>query len=63
MEMDTVLVKAHVPRDLKRRAFSALALQEESFSAWLRMQLERLAEAPIVEQKCGEKLAGSETRG
>lgn len=43
--MEHVLVKAFVPRDLKRRAFGVLALQEESFSAWLREQL-----ASFVEQ-------------
>jgi hypothetical protein len=42
--VEQVLVKAFVPRDLKRRAFGRLALQEESFSAWLREQLESFVE-------------------
>ncbi len=42
--MEQVLVKAFVPRDLKRRAFGMLAVQEESFSAWLRAQLESFVE-------------------
>jgi hypothetical protein len=33
-------VKAAIPRDLKRRAFSALALREEKFNRWLQRQLE-----------------------
>jgi hypothetical protein len=47
--VEQVLVKAFVPRDLKRRAFGALAIQEETFSAWLRMQLARL----VDEDNCG----------
>lgn len=45
--MDAVLIKAFVPRELKRRAFSSLALQEETFSAWLRVQLERLVDEDV----------------
>jgi hypothetical protein len=37
---DTVQVKVVLPRALKRRAFSALALREERFSRWLERQLE-----------------------
>jgi len=35
-----VQVKADVPRDLKRRAFAALALREQRFNWWLRTQME-----------------------
>jgi hypothetical protein len=42
--VEQVLVKAFIPRDLKRRAFGVLAIQEESFSAWLRAQLESFVE-------------------
>jgi hypothetical protein len=37
---DIAQVKAAIPRDLKRRAFSALALREEKFNRWLQRQLE-----------------------
>jgi hypothetical protein len=37
---ECVQVKADVPRDLKRRAFAALALREEKFNRWLRIQME-----------------------
>ena len=37
---DDVQVKASVPRDLKRRAFAALALRDEKFNRWLRSQME-----------------------
>jgi hypothetical protein len=33
-------VHASIPRDLKRRAFVALAAREEKFSGWLRQQIE-----------------------
>ena len=35
-------VKATIPRELKRRAFAALALREEKFNGWLRRELEAL---------------------
>ena len=34
-------VKAAIPRDLKRRAFAALALREEKFNRWLQRELEQ----------------------
>ena len=37
---DLVQVHAFLPRPLKRRAFSVLALQERTFSQWLRETLE-----------------------
>jgi hypothetical protein len=37
---DGVQVRAVIPRELKRRAFVALAVREEKFSSWLRNQLE-----------------------
>jgi hypothetical protein len=37
---DSVQIKAVIPRELKRRAFIALAAREEKFSHWLRAQLE-----------------------
>ena len=39
---EVVQVKASVPRDLKRRAFAALALKDEKFNRWLKRQLEQL---------------------
>lgn len=38
--IEIVQVKATIPRELKCRAFSALALRDEKFSRWLRNQLE-----------------------
>jgi hypothetical protein len=37
---DVIQVHAFLPRQLKRRAFSALAQQERRFSHWLRDALE-----------------------
>jgi hypothetical protein len=37
---EVVQIKAEIPRDLKRRAFAALALRDEKFTRWLRLQLE-----------------------
>ena len=37
---DVAQVKAAIPRDLKRRAFAALALREEKFNRWLQRELE-----------------------
>jgi hypothetical protein len=37
---DVIQVHAFLPRQLKRRAFSALAQQERRFSQWLRDALE-----------------------
>ena len=39
-DVDFVQVKAVIPRQLKRRAFLAFAMQDEKFSRWLRRQLE-----------------------
>ena len=41
---DVVQVKAEIPRDLKRRAFSALALRERKFAHWLRDSLQHWVE-------------------
>jgi hypothetical protein len=43
-----VQIKADVPRDLKRRAFAALALREERFNHWLKRQLEELLRALLA---------------
>ena len=37
---ETAQVKAAIPRELKRRAFAALALREEKFKRWLQRELE-----------------------
>jgi hypothetical protein len=37
---DMIQVHAFLPRQLKRRAFGALALREQRFSQWLRDALE-----------------------
>jgi hypothetical protein len=37
---ETAQVKAAIPRELKRRAFAALALREEKFNRWLQKELE-----------------------
>lgn len=37
---ELVQVKAEIPRELKRRTFAALALNDEKFSRWLRVQME-----------------------
>jgi len=39
MMTDRVQVKAEIPRELKRRAFAALALREETFNRWLQRAL------------------------
>jgi hypothetical protein len=39
---DVVQVKAVIPRGLKRRVFSVLALREETFTHWLLEQMEIL---------------------
>ena len=49
---EVVQIKAEIPRDLKRRAFAALALRDEKFTQWLRLQLE--AWLREVEQNAGE---------
>ena len=49
-------IRADVPRDLKRRAFAALALREVKFNRWLRIQMEtwlQQVEEPPQEQ-CDE---------
>jgi hypothetical protein len=40
-----VQVKAAVPRELKRKAFAALALREEKFNRWLERELAALIHA------------------
>jgi hypothetical protein len=42
---DVVQVKAAIPRELKRRAFAALALRDEKFNRWLRSQMETWLQA------------------
>jgi hypothetical protein len=42
---EVVQVKAMIPRALKRQAFSALALRDENFSGWVRVQLEQWVHA------------------
>ena len=60
-----VQVKADVPRDLKRRAFAALALREEKFNRWLRTQMETLLQEveEELQESSDERLVGSATRG
>jgi hypothetical protein len=52
--MDVVPVKAYIPRDLRRQAFSQFALRDMTFSAWVRAHLTQwLAEtgtAPVEGQ-------------
>jgi hypothetical protein len=51
---DVIQVHAFLPRQLKRRAFSALAQQERKFSHWLRDALEewlREVEQPRATQE------------
>ncbi len=62
---ECVQVKAAVPRDLKRRAFAALALREERFNRWLTVQLEALVREGADSDKDNgdELLVGSTTRG
>jgi hypothetical protein len=44
--MEVVPVKAYIPRDLRRRAFSQLAIRDMTFSGWVRAHLTQwLAEA------------------
>jgi hypothetical protein len=47
---DVVQVKASVPRDLKCRAFAALALRDEKFNRWLERQLEELLKEDQTQQ-------------
>jgi hypothetical protein len=35
-----VQVKAYIPRQLKRQAFAAFAMEETNFSRWVRQQLD-----------------------
>ena len=60
-----VQVKAEIPRNLKRRAFAALALREERFNRWLTTQLEALVreDADHDRDTSDERLVGSTTRG
>jgi|KBSSwiStaDraftv2_1062776.scaffolds.fasta_scaffold429283_2 hypothetical protein len=37
---ETAQVKAAIPRELKRRAFAALALREVTFKRWVQRELE-----------------------
>jgi hypothetical protein len=47
-----VQLKAKVSRDLKRPAFSILALREQKFNGWLRTQLTALVrEVEAAEEK------------
>ena len=43
---DHVQVTAQIPKELKKRAFIALAEHEQKFTPWLRQQLEKLLEHP-----------------
>ena len=44
-------VKAAIPRDLKRRAFAALALREEKFNRWLQRELEEFLQEIDEQQR------------
>jgi hypothetical protein len=57
---DVIQVHAFLPRQLKRRAFSALAQQERRFSHWLRDALEEWLQE--VEQPCATSAVGTEDR-
>jgi hypothetical protein len=57
---DVIQVHAFLPRQLKRRAFSALAQQERRFSHWLRDALEEWLQQ--VEQPQAPRSVGSEDR-
>ena len=48
-----VQVKAAIPRDLKRRAFAALALREEKFNRWLQRELEEFLQKLDEREKEG----------
>ena len=39
--MEVTSVKGYIPRDLRRQAFAQFALQDMSFSGWLRVHLSR----------------------
>jgi|RhiMetStandDraft_8_1073273.scaffolds.fasta_scaffold142359_1 hypothetical protein len=41
---ELVQIKALIPRELKKRAFIALAETDRKFTPWLREQLERMLE-------------------
>ena len=54
--MEIIAVKGYLPGDLKRRAFSAFALRELTFSTWRQDQLqqwlreqERLPGEPVAQ--------------
>ena len=49
---EVVQVKASVPRDLKRRAFAALALKDEKFNRWLERTLEQLLRKNRPKRQC-----------
>jgi hypothetical protein len=57
---DVIQVHAFLPRQLKRRAFSALAQQERRFSHWLRDALEKWLQE--VEQPRETSAFGTEDR-
>jgi hypothetical protein len=57
---DVIQVHAFLPRQLKRRAFSALAQQERRFSHWLRDALEEWLQE--VEQHRDTMAIGTEDR-
>ena len=57
---DVIQVHAFLPRQLKRRAFSALAQQERRFSHWLRDALEEWLQD--VEQPQGPSAIGTKDR-
>jgi hypothetical protein len=57
---DLIQVHAFLPRQLKRRAFSALAQQERRFSHWLRDALEEWLQE--VEQRQETSTIGTEER-
>jgi hypothetical protein len=42
--MEIVSVKAYIPRHLRRLAFAQFALQEMTFSTWVRTHLEQWLE-------------------
>jgi len=62
---ELVQVNAKIPRKLKQRAFAVLALHDERFNRWLKMQLEHLVgEGEHHERERGdERVARSQTRG
>lgn len=58
--METTAIKGYVPRSLRRKAFAQFALQDLTFSGWLRDQLERWVQdnagaAPMSEDTAGDQ--------